>query len=90
MAKCVLDPARDITFYLTKCDYAASTLVNGKLLEMAKVRRARLVTFDKGLAQIDVQYLGTPQDLANELQALGDPQIVIEGLTANTIRVHLK
>ena len=88
LVRAVVDPCKEYTLLVTGCEQQDIIALDDKLTADPKVRQTDQVAFDKGLAQLAVQYQGSIMAFAKDLAAL--PNIVVESTTANTIRVHLK
>lgn len=90
LVKAAVDPARDYTLILTGCSHPNLEAINRQLRELRFVRQTRLRAFDRGVAQLEVEFVGSAQRLAGEMAACRRPGIAVESVTANTIRAQVK
>jgi len=87
LVKAAVDPAHGYTLLIRKCKHSDLDAIDSQLQELRFVRQTRLRAFDNGLAQLEVEFLGTAKRLAAHLATFKGPKLRVESITASTIRV---
>ncbi|MHB9105877.1 MAG: hypothetical protein ACYDCO_02375 [Armatimonadota bacterium] len=90
LVRAVVDPCKEISLNVTGCTHAQVTALEAALADSRFVRQVDLLAFDKGYAQLRVQYQGTVKMLGKDAAAIKGLRIEVESITANTIRAHIK
>ncbi len=54
------------------------------------VRKTDVISYDNNYAQMSVQYEGSVNTLAREMEAAKGVQVKVENMTRRTIRAHMK
>ena len=90
LVRAVVDPCKEYSLNLTGCTHAQATALEAALADSRFVRQVDLRAFDKGYAQLSVQYQGVVKNLGKEVAAIKSLRIEVESITANTIRAHIK
>jgi len=91
LVRAAVDPAKEYALVLTGCrKHSQVDALQSQLRGLRFVRQVRLLAFDKGVAQVEVEFVGAAGRLAGEMERFKSPAVSVEGVTARTIRVHVK
>ncbi len=84
------DPTATITLSVSNCNAKELADLDVDLNKLAFVRQTTLVSYDDGLAKVDVRYLGDIKDLMRDLGTFRVVKLTIETSTANTVRARVR
>jgi len=87
LVRAVVDPCKEYVLEFSDCSNNDVISLDGKLAESRFVRKTDLMAFDKGFAQLSVQFQGSIKMLSKELA--GIKGVEVDGVTANKIRIHV-
>jgi len=90
LVRAVVDPCKEYNVNITGCTHAQVEALDSALADLRFVRQTDLIAFDKGYAQLSVQFQGTIKMLSKEIAAVHGLRIEVESVTANTIRAHVR